>query len=385
MLLKHHLYHKWTVYFIEIRAKNSTEGFSPLNTCFCSFPNWLAGGFTLLLLIWLGKPSVYYQMPNSTNQPSAKYSLKLLALCQTFCRSCFPNDFAKYFVNQDASGYLWPSGNIYHNYKMTPIQLILLPYIHCFMTPGFYFILIILIFVNCSYVATFWKDWSKGNNGKYRVTVRWRSFRIVFAIALYAVFSTGIQFNSSLYVWLPRVQDKNTDEAHMCILVSEYVLTVSPLSLFLSLSFWQCRWAILCQSSQPKSHHHCDIWLPLFFVIRSNSYDSVKLAISIISSALAVGANIISHTLKATIITEQEPLNRPANIRVNNSELIKICHVWTEKQISIGWRTHGKLPCHLASDSDKRIKHCTSVKPVLIYILIWTMAKRCVRSNLEEN
>ena len=48
-------------------------------------------------------------------------------------------------------------------------------------------------------------------------------------------------------------------------------------------------------------------------VIKSKSYDSVKLAIQIKSSALAAGANIISYTLKAAIITEQEPLGNPAN------------------------------------------------------------------------
>lgn len=48
-------------------------------------------------------------------------------------------------------------------------------------------------------------------------------------------------------------------------------------------------------------------------VIRSNIYDSVRLAIQIKSSALAVGAKIISYTVKAAVITEQEPLGQPAN------------------------------------------------------------------------
>lgn len=63
-------------------------------------------------------------------------------------------------------------------------------------------------------------------------------------------------------------------------------------------------------------------FLPL--VIGSNFYDSVKLAIQIQSSALAVRANIISYTLKAATIAEQEPpgLPLPAH-RVNNAELIK--------------------------------------------------------------
>ena len=265
------------------------------------------------------------------------------------------------------------------------------------MTPDLYFILNISIFVSCFYVATFWKDWSKWNNVRKHFFIsslwayaEWLFFgaHLEYFLLLLSMVSIWHLFNWIIpYMFCCKGCTIKTRKKHkyMRIPVFEYVLTVSPLSLFLSLSFWHSRWAILCQSSQPKSQHHCDIWLPLFFVIRSNSYDSEKLAISIISSALAVGANIISHTLKAAIITEQEPLSRPANTRVNNSELIKICHVWTEKEISIGWRTHGKLPCHLASDSDNRIKHCTFVKPALIYILIWTMAERCVRSNLEEN
>lgn len=71
-----------------------------------------------------------------------------------------------------------------------------------------------------------------------------------------------------------------------------------------------------------------------YLVIRTNSYDSVRLAIPIKSSALAVCANIISYTLKAPIITEQEPLCRLANTRV----WLKISHVWTRKEISIGWQ-----------------------------------------------
>lgn len=57
----------------------------------------------------------------------------------------------------------------------------------------------------------------------------------------------------------------------------------------------------------------------------------MRLAISIKSGALAVCANIISNTLKAPIITEQEPLWSPANARL----WIKIFHVCMKKDFDL--------------------------------------------------
>lgn len=62
---------------------------------------------------------------------------------------------------------------------------------------------------------------------------------------------------------------------------------------------------------------------PSSLVISSNSCESVNLAIQIKSSALAVHANIISSTLKAAMIAEQELWTTLPTLRVSNAELIK--------------------------------------------------------------
>lgn len=62
---------------------------------------------------------------------------------------------------------------------------------------------------------------------------------------------------------------------------------------------------------------------PSSLAISYKSYESVNLAFQIKSSSLAVHANIISSTLKAAMITEQELWTPLPTLRVSKAALIK--------------------------------------------------------------
>lgn len=118
----------------------------------------------------------------------------------------------------------------------------------------------------------------------------------------------------NIFCFLPRICTKQINRLFVYF---KWILLFPP-------NYW-------IPSLQPQCLFYCNVWPCLLFCNMDQPCGSVRLAISIKSSALAVCANIISNTLKAPIITEQEALWSPANARL----WIKIFHVCIKKNFDL--------------------------------------------------